>query len=216
MRKKIVIIGTGGLAREFTDFFYDQIDIIGYSSKDKNEYDEYNLKYYGGKFFNEDITPDTVGTNMAVIAIGILELKHKIYKDLFTKGFMFPSFIHNLSYISRTSYINIYDGIIISPNVIISTDVEIKKMTYINTTCSIGHDVKIGNFCQLNGGQIGGNTIIGNDCFIGSGTTIIEKRIIGNNVFIGSGSTVMTNIQDNVNIMGNPAKVYNFRKPIDD
>ena len=216
MRKKIIIVGTGGLAREFTDFFYNQIDIIGYSAKDKEEYYEYCLDNTGAIFFNENITPSIVGTDKVVIAVGSPELKYKVYKDLSSKGFLFPSFIHNLSNISRACYINDYQGVIISPNVTITTDVDIGRLTYINTACSIGHDVKLGNFCQLNGGQIGGNTTIGNYCLIGSGSTIIEKRTIGNNVLVGSGSVVMTDIQDNVTIIGNPAKVFGFRKPIDD
>lgn len=212
MKRDIIIVGTGGLAREFSDFFSEQINILGYSSKNDKEFYSYGLS--GDLYTEDDISPNIVGTDMAVIAIGDPRTKYMIWKSLRQKGFIFPYFIHKSCNIS--SSLKISEGVIISPNSIISTNVNIGKLTYINTTCAIGHDVKIGGFCQLNGGQIGGNTKIGDFCLIGSGSTIIEKRIIGNNVLVCSGSVVMTNFDDNVTIMGNIAKVSGFRKKIDE
>ena len=50
--KKILVFGTGGLAREFADFFSRQVDIIGFSSKDNSEFTQFNLP---GDFFEGDI-----------------------------------------------------------------------------------------------------------------------------------------------------------------
>ncbi len=48
---------------------------------------------------------------------------------------------------------------------------------------------------------------IGNDVWIGGGSIILPGVTIGNNVVIGAGSVVTKNIEDNVVIAGNPARV---------
>ena len=63
----IVVIGTGGLAREFSSFFSSEVNIVGFSSTNTNEFNDFSLP---GEFFGSDITPDIVGTKYAVLAIG--------------------------------------------------------------------------------------------------------------------------------------------------
>lgn len=50
-------------------------------------------------------------------------------------------------------------------------------------------------------------TIVGNNVFIGSNTTILPGIKIGNNVVIGASSVVTKDIPDNVVVAGVPAKV---------
>jgi len=209
--KKIIIIGTGGLAREFTDFFADQTDIVGYSSKDQQQYLDYKLP---GKFFSGEITPELVGTNLAAIAIGIPQIKLNLYNKLLAAGFYFPSFIHSSAIVAKSAIIK--EGVIISPQCVISADVVLNKMSYINCHSAIGHDAIIGSFVQMNGGQIGGFTQIGDYTLIGSGSTIVENLVVGKNITVGSGSTVFTKITDNnITVLGNPAKIFSFKKPIE-
>lgn len=52
-----------------------------------------------------------------------------------------------------------------------------------------------------------GKINIGDNCFIGINSIILPNVIIGNNVIIGAGSMVSKNIQDNVIVAGNPAKI---------
>lgn len=51
------------------------------------------------------------------------------------------------------------------------------------------------------------NIIIGDNCYIGTGVTILGPVTIGNNVTIGAGSVVTKDIPDNCVVAGNPAKV---------
>lgn len=202
-KKRVVIIGTGGLAREFTDWFYDQIDIVGYSSNNEQEFYDY---YLPEKFFGNKITPEIAKTIWAVIAIGTPGIKEKIAKELSVVGFCFPSFIHYSNVIASTASIS-SRGVIVFPQCIISSDVVLKDFSYVNFQCGIGHDAEIGEFVQINpGSQIGGHTIIGKGTLVGSGSTIIQKINVGKNVVVGSGSTVFTDVPDDTTVMGNPAK----------
>lgn len=48
---------------------------------------------------------------------------------------------------------------------------------------------------------------MGQDTWIGAGTTVIQGIHIGNNCFIGAGSVVVKDIPDNSFCFGNPCKV---------
>ena len=94
---KILIIGTGGLAREFTSWFKDSFEIVGYSSNENNNHSEFNLP---GILFNEDITPDIIGTDLAVMCIGKPVFKKLLYNKFSQAGFSFPSTSNNCSFTS--------------------------------------------------------------------------------------------------------------------
>lgn len=53
----------------------------------------------------------------------------------------------------------------------------------------------------------GGETVIGNNVFIGMNSVILMGAHIGNNVIVGAGSVVHGSIPDDVVIGGNPARV---------
>ena len=76
----------------------------------------------------------------------------------------------------------------------------------INKNTVIGNNCNISQFCT-----IGSNTnfapVIGNNCYIGPNSCIIENVVIGNSVCIGAGSVVVKNIPDNCTAAGNYAKV---------
>lgn len=200
--KRLLIIGTGGLARELTSWCGEHFQIVGYSSTNATEHNEFNMP---GVLFSSDITPDLVGTDLAVIAIGSPSAKAKIHKQLSRLGFRFPTFIHPSSTISGRAKIG--DGVIISPNCVVSPNVTLNDLVYVNFSCGIGHDAVIGCYTQINPGtQLGGFSKIGDKVLIGSGSTILQGITVGNGATVGSGSVVLSRVADNATVLGNPAK----------
>lgn len=53
---------------------------------------------------------------------------------------------------------------------------------------------------------------IGDNCYIGTGSTIMGPVTIGNNVTIGAGSVVVKDIPDNCVVGGNPAKILKYKE----
>lgn len=58
------------------------------------------------------------------------------------------------------------------------------------------------------------NIIIGDNCYISAGVTIIGPVKIGNNVIIGAGSVVVKDIPDNVVVAGVPAKIVKVNESV--
>jgi sugar O-acyltransferase (sialic acid O-acetyltransferase NeuD family) len=200
--KELIVIGTGGLAREFCEFFGDQFKIVAFSSLSPEEHSEYKLP---GRCFSDNITPGIVGTNLAVIALSSPYLKKRIHGKLRGQGFSFPVCIHPTSTVSSRAILN--EGVVIAPNCLVSTNVVINSASYINFSCGLGHEAEIGSFCQINPGtQIGGGATIGEGCLVGSGATLLNNVRVAQRATIGSGSVVFSRVPENATMMGNPAK----------
>lgn len=59
--------------------------------------------------------------------------------------------------------------------------------------------------------DINSDIIIGNDCYISTGVTILGPVTIGNNVTIGAGAVVTKDIPDNAIVGGVPARIIRYK-----
>ncbi len=53
---------------------------------------------------------------------------------------------------------------------------------------------------------------IGDNCYIGTGATILGPIHIGNNVTIAAGAVVVKDVPDNCVVAGNPAKIIKYKE----
>ena len=80
--------------------------------------------------------------------------------------------------------------------------------TIIGSNCEILPMVLIGNkLPKYQGNKI----IIGDNCFISTGVTILGPIRIGDNVTIGAGAVLTKDIPDNCIVAGIPAKIIKFK-----
>ncbi len=200
--KKILVVGTGGLAREFTSWFADSHEIVGYFSSNLVEHSQFNLP---GLLHQGPITPEVVGTDLIVVAIGTPSVKAAMYEKFGSLGFRFPSITHSSSVVSKQA--DLHEGVIVSPHCVVSPNVTLSKMAYLNFGCGVGHDAVVGSFAHINpGAQLGGFSNVGEMSLIGSGATILQGVSVGRNATIGSGSVVFAKVAEGATVMGNPAK----------
>jgi len=99
---------------------------------------------------------------------------------------------YSLNFFSEPYLIEIGDNVIISGKVIFITH---------DGGVYLFQDEKpdiFGNFGKIK---------IGNNCFIGMGSIILQNVEIGDNCIIGAGSVVIESIPKNTVVIGNPAKV---------
>lgn len=140
------------------------------------------------------------------IAIGDNRTRYKIMTYIRKHGGAVPSLIHPSAYISKSAVIGdgvyiqmgaviwtkvkIGDGSIISPNTVIAHHTTIGKACLISTLCTVGVSIVVGDFTMFGIGSIA--------------ITGIKK--VGSNVVLGAGTTVIKDVEDNVLMVGSPAR----------
>ena len=206
--KKIVIVGSGGFAKEVAFL----IDVI---NKKKKEWDflgfidekvgECNGKY---KVFNNDewLENTKIETNV-VFGLGDPSLiKKLVTKFSKNKNLKYPSLI-DPSAIGDWERIKIGEGNIICGGNIFTTDITIGSFNIFNLDCTIGHDVVIDSFnLILPSVNISGGVTLSKEILLGTGSQILENKSITNKVIVGAGTVVVKDITESGVYVGSPAK----------
>jgi len=108
--------------------------------------------------------------------------------------------------------VEIFPGTIIDRGTVSNT--VIGRGTKIGPRCLIGHNSVVGENCILTGNVVlNGSCRVGDDVWIGSMSSIMNKVTVGDAVYIGTCSNVIRDVESNVVIAGNPARVLRDENP---
>jgi sugar O-acyltransferase (sialic acid O-acetyltransferase NeuD family) len=100
-----------------------------------------------------------------------------------------------------------YNTLVLS-NSVIGSGTSIGKHCIILPNTTIGHDSLIGDYCCIGANvAVSGHVTIQPNCYIGSGTTIRDNVIVHEKTLVGIGSNVISDIDKNVIVAGNPARL---------
>jgi sugar O-acyltransferase (sialic acid O-acetyltransferase NeuD family) len=205
--KKIIIFGSSGHARSIAEIL-EMLDyeIVGFI----DSYKPVGVKVLNYKTIgNEEVLADCenkYGTNNIVIGVGDIQDRKEVFEKIgkINPNMIFPAIISPKATVSK--YAKIGEGTVIFSNAFVNVECKIGKFCIINSASIIEHNTEICDFCTISPAvNIGGDVTIQECSFIGSSTTIIQKRKIGKRVVIGAGAVVTKNIPDNVLAVGIPA-----------
>lgn len=191
---KLSLFGYGGHAREVARqidqpivFFVDDL----YSNEFTKPISQFDPQRY-----------------MLMVAVSDIVERKKIV-DRLPKETKYFTFIHPTALIMDKS-VSLDEGGFIGAYSILTTNIKIGKHFIINRGNHIGHDTEIGDyFSAMPGAIVSGNVKIGNQCYLGTNSTIIEKKNICDNVIIGAGATVVRDITERGTYVGVPTKKIN-------
>lgn len=200
---EIVIIGTGGMAKELWGMLTDMGETVaGFIAEDST------LLGLLGDLPVLGIDSYFVAERPAcdvVIANGSPKVRRKIRDYYQGSAHRFPHFIHPAAHIFGK--LNLGGGSTIMPGGVIMPAVKIGRYVHINMGVTIGHDCEIGDYTVVNhNAGISGNVKIGQGVLIGAGATIIEGHTIGDGATVGAGAVVTKGVPAGEVWVGCPAR----------
>jgi sugar O-acyltransferase (sialic acid O-acetyltransferase NeuD family) len=208
--KNLLIIGARAFGREIynialqTKEYNNEWVIKGFLDDDRTVMNEFSSNYSPiiDSVKNYKIQPNDV----FICALGDPKIKKQYIQEILLKGGKFINIIHPSAVINPIN-VSLGTGVIICPFTYISNDTTIGNFVTIQTHVALGHDVIVGDYCQINAlSFLGGYAKVGTETLINPSANILPKKSIGNNSSIGVNSSLLNNIGDNISVYGNPAK----------
>ena len=209
--KDLIIIGAGGFGREVAQWVEDinrieeTWNILGFIDDNPDALDGFPSDY---RVIGSVSGWQPAEDQYFALAIANSGVKEKIAGEFRNKGAKFASIIHPTATVGKHNKIG--EGFIAYPGAVVTSNVTIGDFVTLITS-GIGHDAVVGDYTTISGFcDITGGCHIGSHVFLGTHACIIPGRTVGDHVYICAGSVVMSDIQDNVKVMGNPARKINF------
>ena len=214
----MLIVGAKGMAQEILDILHNQNktkDLVFFD--DINLHDPHLLFDRYPIFRSISEVKEYFEKTDGKFSLGIgLPIPRKQFSTQFESlGGELTKIIANSAIIGNYNT-EIEEGVNIALNACISSSVHIKKGSFINAGCLIGHDTRIGEFSVICPScNIGGYCEIGDLSFIGTGSIIYPNVKIGRNVSVAAGSIVRKNIPDNAIVHGIDGKVIKIKQALE-
>lgn len=204
----LAVYGAGGLGREMA-LLVQQINEKSHQWNLLGFYDDYrteviidNLPLLG------DVGQLKLNSHPLAILVGIADcrIREKIVSLLANSEVQFPVFVHPDSRPGSQSNL-LGRGTILTAGCILTTGIQVGEFVIINLLSTIGHDVKIGDYCSIMPSvNISGNVSIGKGVLIGSGATILQGLTVGDYAVIGAGAVVTRSVEAGTTVVGVPAR----------
>ena len=206
IKKKIIILGTGGTSLDILDLILElDYQCIGFLDDDKNKWGKSinGLKILGALSeapnYKDSYFVNGIGSPTSFLQ------KEKIIKDTGLSLERFITLIHPSASISETASLG--SGVVIFQNVVISSNTKIGNHVVVLPNSVISHDDKIGDYTILASAVcLSGMVRIGKLCYLGMGSLVKGNVSIADESLIGMGSVVLDNIEKRSVYVGNPAK----------
>lgn len=206
--KRLYIFGAGGSGREIAwlakQAWADTTEIIFLVDQPEHLRDAVN-GIPVQRLADSDPTPEA----RFVVALGDPTLRRKAALACAQAGHLPITLVHPRAEISR--WVELGNGTIICAGVIITTNIVIGEHVQINLSCTVSHDVSIGEFSTLSPGvHVSGNVSVGRDVFIGTNACIINGHagtplVVGDGAFIAAGACVTKPVEAGALVAGVPA-----------
>lgn len=140
-----------------------------------------------------------------IVAIGDNKHRLKIIDECQHKGFNIPFVSHPTATVSK--YAKIGDGTFLAAHSVVNAGSNLGKGCIINTGSTVDHDNVLSDGVHVSpGANLGGGVIVGKCSWVGIGASIRELVSIGENVIVGAGAAVINDVEDNLQMLGVPAR----------
>jgi sugar O-acyltransferase (sialic acid O-acetyltransferase NeuD family) len=143
-------------------------------------------------------------------AIGTPASREAVITRAARQGFTTTTLVHPNVRMSR--WIEMGEGTVICAGNVLTTNITLGNHVQINLDCTIGHDVRMGDFVTLAPGvHVSGWVHFGKRVYVGTGAVIVNGTSdapleIGDDAIVGAGACVTRSVPPGVTVVGVPAK----------
>ena len=153
-----------------------------------------------------------VGEPVFVVAVGNPRLRQRIAVEAEAAGLAAaPALVHPTVELDPET-VTIGDGTVVCPRCTLTTDIEVGRHAQINLHCTVGHDVRLGDYATLAPGvHISGRVIVGRGAYFGTGAVTIDGTrdkplVVGEDAVVGAGGVVTKEVAPATTVVGVPAR----------
>lgn len=212
MKRDIVILGTGGCARELHWLVednnesaapYDRWNVLGFVEPEV----EAGQMVNDLPVFQEAWLLQQDGISV-ICGVGDAKNRKRVAEKLLEKNpsLKFPTILSKRAQISGR--VEMGQGCVVCAGAILTCNIKMGDFIMVNLGSIIAHDVTVGSFTQINTSvSVSGGVTIGDCVQIGTGVKIIPHIHIGNRAVLGAGSVIIKDVKDGQTVFGCPARV---------
>lgn len=201
----MVIIGTGGLAKQLASFpCTPEIDVL--FNDVNHEIDNFWSNYEVIKTLKGLADHFSQQSTDFVVAISNGSVRRSLEEKIVASGGNLTSVVSSSAQISK--YASIGCGSIVLAQSLIEADVTIGKSCLLNVGAVITHDVVVEDHCDIGPKAILlGGAKISEGSSIGAGAVVMPRIQVGKNSKVGAGAVVTKDVLPGQTVVGIPAKV---------
>ena len=214
VRKRIVVIGAGGMARE-VEWLIRAInavapcyEFLGYVVSDlarcgKLDSRDTLLGDYGW------VEAHRGSIDAVAIGIGAPVARLQVGRELraLLPDAEWPALIHPSAILDFDSA-KIGAGVLICAGVVATVNLTLDELAVCNFGCTLGHEASVGAGTVINpGANISGGVVLGAGVVVGTGAQVLQYCRVGDGATVGAGAVVIEDVAASVTVVGVPARV---------
>lgn len=212
-KKRLVVIGAGGFAREVKwlikeiDDALPGIEFVGYVVSDTSKTGPHDSadEILGDYRWLRD---NRARFDALTIGIGTPAVRLKVARELLPDFpiSMWPALVHPTVRLDRGSA-EMGPGVILCAGVVGTVNLKLRPFSMVNLACTLGHEADIGEGCVLNPTvNVSGGVVLEEGVLVGTGSQVLQYLRVGSGATVGAGAVVTKNVLPGVTVVGAPAR----------